>query len=57
MSSETGSISDSILANVAEMEEERDIFLASRNGDEPDVVVPFSTTTDQVGYLFYLSEF
>ncbi len=55
MSSEEGSITDSIIANVAEMEDERDIFLASRNGDEPDVVIPFSTTTDQVGYFFYLN--
>ncbi len=50
-------MSDSIIANVADMEEEREIFLASRSGDEPDVVIPFSTTTDQVGSRFYLRKF
>ena len=46
-----GSVTDSVIAQVADMEDERNVFLASRNGDEPDVVVPFSTSTDQVGCL------
>ncbi len=55
MSSEGSSVTDSIIATIADMDEERQLFLASRNEDESEIAAPFTTTSDQVGSFYYLS--